>query len=75
MPKPPSTFAVNERVTHQLYGLGTITEIADQRTIIDFDQHGRRKFVTSMVQLEPTTIGAPARPATKSRAKSAKAKK
>lgn len=75
MTKSPTTFAVNERVIHGLFGPGTITEIAKNHTIIDFDQNGRRRFMTSMVQLERTTIPAPERPARKSRAKAAKPKK
>jgi len=68
MSKPTNTFAVSERVTHFMYGPGTITEIGHTYTTIDFDQNGRRKFVTTMVQLEPTTIAPPA-PVKKSKAK------
>lgn len=59
MSKPTNTFAVSERVTHFMYGPGTITEIGNVYTTIDFDENGRRKFVTTMVQLEPTTIMPP----------------
>lgn len=75
MSKAPLRFEVNERVTHDIYGPGTILEIGGDRTVIDFDLNGRRKFVTSMVRLERTTIMAPARPARKSRAKAPKAEK
>ena len=68
MSKATSAFAVSERVTHFMYGPGTITEIGHVYTTIDFDENGRRKFVTTMVQLEPTTIVAPA-PVKKSKAK------
>lgn len=68
MSKPTSTFAVSERVTHFMYGPGTITEIGQTYTTIEFDENGRRKFVTTMVQLEPTSILAPI-PVKKSRAK------
>ena len=68
MSKSANTFAVSERVTHFMYGPGTITEIGHTYTTIDFDENGRRKFVTSMVQLEPTTIMPPA-PVKKSKAK------
>ena len=74
MSKPSVTFAVKERVSHFLYGPGTIMEIGHTYTVIDFDENGRRKFVTTMVQLEPTTVSAP-EPVRKSRAKSAKAGK
>ena len=68
MSKPTNTFAVSERVTHFMYGPGTITEIGNVYTTIDFDENGRRKFVTTMVQLEPTDILPPA-PVKKSKAK------
>jgi len=68
MSKSSNTFAVSERVTHFMYGPGTITEIGAVYTTIDFDENGRRKFVTTMVQLEPTTILAPV-PVKKSKAK------
>jgi hypothetical protein len=68
MSKPASTFAVSERVSHFMYGPGTITEIGVTYTTIEFDENGRRKFVTSMVQLEPTTIAPPV-PVKKSKAK------
>ena len=44
-------------------------------TVIDFDENGRRKFVTSIVRLERTDILAPAPPPRKARAKSAKTTK
>lgn len=75
MAKPHTIFAVSERVNHALYGPGTIAEVAQPYTVIDFDKSGRRKFVISMVQLEPTTIMAPTPPATKSRSRSAKTAK
>ena len=68
MSKPSNSFAVSERVTHFMYGPGTITEIGAVYTTIDFDENGRRKFVTTMVQLEPTTILPPV-PVKKSKAK------
>ena len=74
MAKDSNTFAVNERISHHVYGLGTISEINHAHTVIDFDENGRRKFVTSMVQLEHKDIPAPAPPPKPSRAKSAKAK-
>ena len=73
--KNPNAFAVNERVSHTLYGLGTIAEIDQRHTIIEFDENGRKKFVTSMVQLEHSLIAAPDPPPKSSRAKSAKGAK
>jgi hypothetical protein len=69
-----SAFSANERITHYIYGLGTISEVNDLHTVIEFDQNGRKKFVTSIVQLERTNVPAPAAPARRTRAKTAKAK-
>lgn len=74
MTKSGNKFAVADRVAHFQYGTGTIASIDSNLTVIDFDKNGRRKFVTSMVQLEPTEIEAPVRPAPKPRAKPAKKK-
>jgi len=71
---PGSGFSPNERINHYIYGLGTISEVNDLHTVIEFDQNGRKKFVTSIVQLERTTVPAPAAPARRTRGKSAKAK-
>ena len=69
-----STFAANERINHSIYGLGTISEINDLHTVIEFDQNGRKKFVTSMVQLERTSVPAPVVPTRRTRSKTAKPK-
>jgi hypothetical protein len=71
---PGITFSTNERVSHYIYGFGTISEVNDLHTVIEFDQNGRRKFVTSMVQLERTDVPAPVSPARRTRSKAAKAK-
>jgi len=73
--KNPDEFAVNERVRHEQYGLGTILEVSARTTTIEFDSEGRRKFVTSIVKLERSTEAAPAPPPRKPRAKKATAKK
>lgn len=43
-----------QQVRHELFGLGTIVETDEDRTSIDFVEHGPKKFVTSMVVLEIT---------------------
>lgn len=43
------------------YGSGTLTEVNEYHTVIDFDEHGVRKFVTRLVVLESTDEPAPAR--------------
>ncbi|HSL23797.1 MAG TPA: hypothetical protein VK886_19850 [Vicinamibacterales bacterium] len=54
-------FAKGDRVVQPQYGPGTITEVNDRHTVIEFDEHGTRRFLTSMVTLESTSAPAPAR--------------
>jgi hypothetical protein len=50
-----------QQIKHQQYGLGVVTESDVERTAIDFDDHGRKLFVTSLMSAE--LIGeAPANP-------------
>ena len=74
MAKNPELFTVNERINHALYGTGTIKEVNQQYTTIEFDQNGRRKFLTSLVRLERSTVAAPDPPPRKSKAKKPAAK-
>ena len=52
-------FAVSHRITHSVYGAGTITSLDDRHVVIEFDEGGRKKFVTSIVQLEHSETPAP----------------
>ena len=61
-------FGKGDRVAQPTYGAGTITDANVHHTVIDFDQHGLRTFVTSLVQLTTTTESAPDRPKTRKRA-------
>jgi len=63
---------VAQRVVHERYGLGTITEVGTEYTTIDFDLHGKKKFVTSIVALKPTDEPAPSRRKGGARAKAKK---
>ncbi|HXZ12119.1 MAG TPA: hypothetical protein VEG64_06980 [Candidatus Sulfotelmatobacter sp.] len=40
-------------IKHFQYGLGVITESDAERTSIDFDLHGVKKFITSIIVVEP----------------------
>jgi len=40
-------------IKHFQYGCGVITEYNQDRTTIDFDAHGIKKFVTSLMVVEP----------------------
>lgn len=65
-------FAVNHRITHSVYGVGTITSLDDSHVVIEFDEGGRKKFVTSIVKLEHSETPPPA--PRKRKAKATKAK-
>jgi hypothetical protein len=60
--------ASGARVAHAQYGAGTISATDDQYTVIEFDDHGSKRFVTRMVTLESTSVPAPAKAAAKKRA-------
>lgn len=49
-----TTYEEGVQVKHQQYGLGTIVASNEDRTSIEFVEHGTKKFVTSMVVLEIT---------------------
>lgn len=61
-----------QTVRHMQYGVGTVTESDSDRTTVEFDDHGMKKFVTSMWSAEVVgeIAGRPARP--KRRRKSTK---
>jgi hypothetical protein len=40
-------------IKHFQYGLGVVTGSDSERTSIDFDLHGPKKFVTSIMVVEP----------------------
>ena len=46
-------------VKHFQYGCGVITESNEARTSIKFESHGIKKFVTSMMVVEPAEQIAP----------------
>ncbi len=56
-------------IKHFQYGLGVVTESNSERTSIDFDVHGMKKFVTSIMVVD-IAEGTPPR-----RRRSKKAKK
>ena len=59
-----------DRVVQPQYGPGTVVEINERHTVIDFDEHGVHRFVTTLVALESTEQPAPPR-RTQARAKRA----
>ncbi len=41
-----------QTIKHEQYGLGVVMESNSERTTIDFDDHGTKKFVTSIWSAE-----------------------
>jgi hypothetical protein len=63
-----------QTIRHEQYGIGIVTESNTDRTTIDFDNHGVKKFVTSIWTAE--VIGdAPAERPTRRRGRRKTAKK
>jgi hypothetical protein len=48
-------------IKHFQYGLGVVTDSNDERTNIDFDLHGAKKFVTTIMVVEHAEGTPPAR--------------
>lgn len=53
-------FEVGARVVEPTYGLGSVIAVEDAYTRIQFDEHGVKKFLTSMSKLEPSDEPVPA---------------
>lgn len=57
----PMKLSVSQRVLHEKYGLGVISEANSQYTIIEFDEHGSKKFLTRLVSLQSSDEPPPKR--------------
>ena len=55
-------------IKHFQYGLGVVTESNDERTDIDFDLHGMKKFVTTIMVVEHAEGTPPRRKRTRKKA-------
>ncbi len=44
-----NTYSQGAQVEHQRFGLGTVLSSNEERIVIKFDDHGEKKFVTTMV--------------------------
>ena len=53
-------FDVGARVVEPTYGLGSVIAVEDAYTRVQFDEHGIKKFLTSMSKLEPSDEPVPA---------------
>ena len=49
----------DDRVSHTQFGLGVVIEVDARYTVIEFDEQGLRKFVTTLVQLERSDLPLP----------------
>jgi hypothetical protein len=68
------SWAKGDRVLQANYGLGTLVEVNEHHTVIEFDEHGRKVFSTRMVVLQASAEPAPAKAATRKRAAKTKTK-
>lgn len=61
-----------QTIRHEQYGVGTVTESDSERTTVEFDDHGVKKFVTTLwsAEIVGEIAGRPKRP--KRRRKSTK---
>jgi hypothetical protein len=60
-------------ISHFQYGLGVVTDSDSERTSIDFDLHGPKKFVTSLMVVTPAEGTPPKRRRAKKPSKKAAA--
>jgi hypothetical protein len=67
-----ANLVAGQYIKHFQYGCGVITESGQDRTTIDFDAHGLKKFVTSIMVVEPAK-GTPPKRRRAKRAKPVKA--
>lgn len=48
-----ATLEAGQYIKHSQYGCGVIVKRDSERTTIDFDTHGVKLFVTSLMSIEP----------------------
>ncbi len=53
-------FDVGARVVDPAYGHGVVVAVEDEYVRVQFDEHGVKKFLTSLSRLEPSHAPAPA---------------
>ena len=62
-------YTAGDRVLQAQYGVGTIVDVNEHHTVIEFDELGTRRFSTRIVVLETSNTPAPARKTGARRAK------
>lgn len=53
---------IDQYLRHEAYGLGVVTSSTAERTTIDFETHGVKKFITKLMVVELIAGQAPSRP-------------
>ena len=51
----------DDRVSHTRFGPGVVIEVDARYTLVEFDEEGVRKFLTTLVQLERSELPLPAK--------------
>jgi hypothetical protein len=69
------TMQEGQTIKHDVYGLGIVTASDAERTSVDFDDHGPKLFVTSMMTAELIGEAPATPPKTKRRRKASTAAK
>jgi len=54
-------FNIGARIVEPTYGVGLVVAIEDAYTRIEFDEHGVKKFLTSLASLESSKVPLPDR--------------
>ncbi len=68
-------FSVGARLSEPTYGLGSVIAVEDAYIRIDFDEHGVKKFLTSLATFESSKEPAPSRARRKKRKTAVKSSK
>jgi hypothetical protein len=63
------SYAIGDRVSQPQYGNGTVRTVDEHHTVIDFDEHGLRRFATAIVKLERSATVEPDKPPKRTRKK------
>ena len=63
----PMNFRKDDRVSHTRFGPGVVIDADARYTIIEFDEAGVRKFVSTLVRLERCELPVPVKPAPRRR--------
>ena len=65
---PMKNWSKGDRVAQPTYGAGTLVEVNEHHTVIDFDEGGRKVFATRLVALQASNEPAPHKAAVRKRA-------